>query len=167
MFKWISNNKAGLSVLAITVALAAGMFVLSGCSLTDFVPVEVPREVQKATGTGSKVTLTEAGPVLDEYVKAGEQFAGNIDEAWERFGYFKGLIETGVTVGSAYIPGGAGILAVLSGVGGLLMKGPGTAKAEQKSYNKGMEVGENRAKALIDSLKAAGVLDKDGNPTSS
>jgi len=146
IFDWLLKNKAGMGIVAGVVAcfiLAAG---INGClRLSDLVRVRVPAEVQRATNSPPKITLTEAEGVMENYIRAGEQFKDNISQSYEWLGFLTSLSSTGIELGKAAIPGGAVGLSLLSLAGGIFIKGPGTAKEKNASYNKGLEEGSRLA----------------------
>lgn len=152
IFDWLTRNKAGVSILAIAAAAALGIAVVSGCTASDFVKVKVPTEVQKATNTPAKVSLTEAPEVLEDYVRGGERFKDNIERGYEILGFLTSLTDVGIEFGKGAIPGGALGLSLLTGLGGLFLKGPGTAKEKRDSYNKGIEEGKRLAESALATL---------------
>lgn len=151
---FLKQNRAGTGILAVALAAAIGMFLISGCKVTDWVQVDVPAQVQKATGVAPRVTLTEAPEVMEDYVRYGDRFAVNIDEANERLAWFMSIADIGMRIGAAQLPAGGFALAALTGLGGLLLKGPGTAKEKEKSYAKGKTDAEA---TLLPLLAAAGI----------
>lgn len=161
MFEWFRKNILGSSLWLVAAGLAVAMLHMQGCQLTDLVPVDVPEEVQRATGAEESVSLTEAPMVAEDYARAGAEFGVNIDEAYERFGFVRGLIETGVELGSEYFPGGGVLLSALFGFGGLLMKGPGTSKEKEESFNAGLERGQANAERAIRVAREAGLIPPD------
>ena len=151
---WFAQNRFGAGVLALTAALAIGSFMLAGCTVTDWVSIKVPQQVRDATGAPATVTLTEAPQILEDYKRYGDRFVANIDAGNERLGWFVAVTDIGMRVGMAQLPlGGLGMMA-LTGIGGLFLKGPGTAREKEASYNKGKDEAE---KLLLPLLLAAGV----------
>jgi len=153
MSNWFTENKTGIMVGGITLALAIGLVFASGCSLGDLVHVKVPSGVQQSLATPSQVTLNEAGYTWDawvHYVEANtEQFQDNID----RSNYIWGMLSSAVNVGAdsargplSALPGGAFLVSGLSLFTGLFLNKPGaakkTAKEKEKSFNAGMEAGK-------------------------
>lgn len=152
--QWFVQNRTGAGILALALALGLGAFMLSGCKATDFISIDVPKQVQDATGSDSRVTLTEAPQIMEDYVRYGDRFAVNIDDGNERLAWFMSIADIGLRIGAAQLPAGGMGLALLTGIGGLFLKGPGTAKEKEKSYAKGKADAEA---TLIPLLKAAGI----------
>lgn len=151
---------AGFILLA--VGLIVANTLVAGCRLSDAIRVPVPSAVQKATGLSPVVTLTESEAAWEAWQfhvsQASEQFAGNIADAQEVFGFVSSLLNTGIgqlegPIGAA-IPGGALLFGALTGTLGLITKKPGTDKLIHKekedSYAKGLEEGK---KAILESLR--------------
>lgn len=137
MKAFLKQNRTGLTVLACTFALGFAAFLASGCQMTDFVSVDVPAQVQKATGSAARVTLTEAPVVMADYVMYGDRMAASIDRANVQLAWLASAFDIGVRTGGSMLPGGGIAAILLTGLGGLLIKGPGTAKEKEKSYAKG------------------------------
>lgn len=148
---WLANNKVGVSIVAAVLACFIVLSSMNGCEMTDLVKVNVPRQVQKATNSPPKVTLTEAPGIMDSYIRAGEKFKDNISHGYEWLGFLSALGSTGIELGKSAIPGGAIGLSLLSLAGGIFIKGPGTAKEKNKSYNAGLAKGQE----MISAVKAA------------
>jgi len=142
---WLKQNKIGASILTGTAVIALIIAGMNGCQITDYVKVNVPIAVQKATNSPSKVTMTDAPGVLEAYYKSGDIFATNIDRGWEWVGFFASMGTTAMEMGKSAIPGGALGLGLLTFASGLMIKGPGTAKGKEASYNKGLEAGQKLA----------------------
>jgi hypothetical protein len=153
IINWFKQNKTGSSILAGGAAFAIFLAAMNGCQLTDLIGVEVPEDVQKATESPKEVTLTEAPAIMEEYLQAGERFKANIDDGYRRFGMLSSVTNVGLSVGSTAIPGGAGILGLVTFLGGLFIKGPGTNKEKNASYNKGLEEGQRIATQAIGAIK--------------
>lgn len=131
--------------------VATGM---NGCQVTDFVKVNVPLPVQKATNSPPKVTLTDAPDVLEAYIASGDKFHSNMAKGYEWVGFLSALGTTGFEMGKSAIPGGALGLSLLSLAGGIFIKGPGTAKEKNDSYNKGLKEGQALANAAVAAIKS-------------
>lgn len=145
----LTKNKVGLSIMAIVAAsfiVAAG---LNGCTLTDYVKVSVPMSVQKATNSPPKISLTDAPEVMAAYIRGGDKFKENISHGYEWLGMLASFGTTGIEVGKSMIPGGAIGLSLLSLAGGIFIKGPGTAKEKNDSYNKGLKEGQRIANEIL------------------
>ena len=152
MRTWVTENKTGIMVGCITVALMLGLLMASGCSLGSLVKVDVPPGVRQSLATSSQVSLNEAPYTWDawtHYVESNTvQFQDNIDEA----NFIWGMLSSAVNVGAesaqgplSALPGGAFLLSGLSLVTGLFLNRPGAArkvaKEKEKSYNAGIETG--------------------------
>ena len=142
LLEFLKANKTGVSILGVVLTGFIVMAGMNGCQLTDMVKVSVPLEVQKATNSPSKVTLTDAPGVMKAYVAGGEKFKKNIARGYKWLGFLSSLGTTGIEMGKSVIPGGAIGLSLLTLAGGIFIKGPGTAKEKNASYNKGMQEGQ-------------------------
>lgn len=148
----LTKNKVGISILGIVAALAIFMAGMNGCQITDLVSVKVPLQVQKATNSPPTITLTEAPGVMKDYIRGGEKFKDNISRGYKWLGFLSALSTTGIEMGKSAIPGGAIGLSLLTLAGGIFIKGPGTAKEKNKSYNAGLAEGQrivNDAMAIL------------------
>lgn len=158
MTEWLKRSKWGLAVVALVPALLAGLAALSGCSFADWVSVDVPREVQKGQGVPASIPLSEAEQVFEDHVRAGERFASEIEDGFTRLGYLEAMLSTALSVGGQAIPGGALATTGLALLGGILIKGPGTATAEKKSYNKGKAEAERHSKEMLEAAARFNLL---------
>lgn len=154
IIKGLKQNRVGLSILSFAAAAAIGLALLNGCQFSDLIKVPVPRQVQKALGVPAKVTLTEAPMLLEDYRRYGAQFVANIDKGNEILGYLQSAADIGLRLGAATLPAGGLGLAALTGLGGLFLKGPGTQKGKEKSYEEGRKKAESM---LLPLLTAAGI----------
>jgi len=146
--KWIKENKHAVTLLAVAVLLLIGLAWMQGCALSDFIKVDIPPAVSNATGIDKRASITEAEVALDEYVRAGEKLAKSIEGGYEKLGVLQSFINLGIQVGGTSFPGGGLALAALFGTGGLLIKSPGTSKANKASYDKGVEAGKKIAEMV-------------------
>ena len=148
----LTTNKTGLSILGFVVAgfiLAAG---LNGCKITDLVKVQVPIEVQRAINAPPKVTLTNAPDLLIDYARGGEKFVKEIARGYAWVGFLAAASTTSIELGKSVVPGGAIGLSALSLIAGVFIKGPGTAREKNKSYNGGLAEGERIARKAMSIL---------------
>lgn len=152
---------APAGLIALAVGYVALFSFMSGCSLADLIKVQVPSEMQRATGVGPLIPLSEANAVYErwEFVtrQASEQFIENAQEADQVFGFVSSLGSDLLEIAgpaSATIPGGALLFGALTGAVGIFTKKPGTDKLIHKekegSYAKGLEEGK---KAILESLR--------------
>ena len=148
VFNWLTKNKVGFTLLG----LAAAGFILVSCTAnwqaSDWIKVKAPVEVQNATGVGPVVSLTDAPDVLERYIHAGTKFSENIDGGYRWLGFLTSLGNVAIEHSGSAIPGGAIGLALVTGLGGLFLKGPGTGKEKNDSYNAGLEQGKRLALAV-------------------
>lgn len=162
-FEFLTKNKIGLSIVGFILAGFIAAAGLNGCKITDFVKVNVPREVQKVTGAPAKITLTDAPDLLKEYARefkrGGEKFVKEIARGYAWVGFIAAASTTSLELGKSVIPGGAIGLSALSLIAGIFIKGPGTAKEKNASFNKGLFEGQAIAKKAFADL--AGIV-KDG-----
>lgn len=137
----------GLSIGMVGLSVA-----VSGCALDQVVKVNVPKDVQVATKSEEKVALADSELLWNDWAnyveKNTEALRSRINAANEQYTVIASLTSLGLeTAGTAAstLPGGAFIIAGLTGLGGLFLKRPGTdkliAKEKEASYNKGLEVG--------------------------
>lgn len=159
----LTKNKIGLSIVGFILAGFIAAAGLNGCKITDFVKVRVPVEVQRVTGSPSKVILTDAPDLLKEYARefkrGGEKFVKEIARGYAWVGFISAISTTSLELGKSTIPGGAVGLSALSLIAGIFIKGPGTAKEKNASFNKGLSEGQSIAKKVFKDL--AGIV-KDG-----
>lgn len=149
LLEFLKANKTGVSILGVVLAGFIVMAGMNGCQLTDLVSVKVPRAVQNATNSPPKITLTEAPEVMQAYIREGERFKENIAQGYKWLGFLASLSNTGIEMGKSMIPGGAIGLSLLTLAGGIFIKGPGTAKEKNDSYNKGLKEGERIASTVM------------------
>ena len=156
MSRFLEDNKGALAMFGLSVAMIALSLGVSGCQLDQIIKVNVPRDVQAAISSDEKVPLADS-PLLWEqwssYVSMNtEALKARIGDADGQYRMVSSLTSMGLeTAGAAAstLPGGAFIVAGLTGLGGLFLKRPGTDKMVQKekedSFNKGLEVGSGGA----------------------
>lgn len=124
---------AGLVLIA--VGYVAGFSALNGCNLADMIKVQVPREIQRATGAAPVIPLSDAPATYErwEFItrQASEQFAENVAEAEQIFGFVSALgadlLEV-ATPWSASIPAGGLLISALTFGLGLFTRRPGDGK---------------------------------------
>lgn len=148
---WLRSNGSGVALtvagLFLVVAIGCG-----GLRLERWITADVPIEIQKSFGVPSRVPLMDSKRIFSAWMQAGEQFAENIEYGYEFLGTIEGLFSLAFAAGSSAIPGMGGL--ALTFMGGLLIKGPGTGREKNKSYNKGREQAES---VLIPLLREAGI----------
>jgi hypothetical protein len=151
---WLKTQRVGLGILVVTAAALIGASMLAGCDMTKMIRVDVPREVQKALDLPHSISLHDSQLALEDYVRGGERFSQNIDEGNVRLGWLMSTADLGLRVGMAQLPAGGILVTLLGTLGGIFIKGPGTAKEKEASYNKGRADAEA---LLVPLLEAAGV----------
>jgi len=163
MVNWIKQNKYSLGLWGLTVAAFLVMGVAQGCNVQSWIPFTPPTEVTQALDLPEgKLTLAEANKVWADwqyYVSSNtEALKIAVEDSNRTYDFIASLLNTsmGLIQGAApSFPGGALLLSVLAGGGGLLMKRPGedakVAAEKQDSYNKGIEVGKQIAEELLKS----------------
>ena len=156
---FLTKNKIGLSIVGFILAGFIAAAGLNGCKITDFVKVNVPIEVQRATGAPPKITLTDAPDLLKDYSRGGEKFVKEMARAYAWVGFLASLSTTSLELGKSAIPGGAFGLSALSLIAGVFIKGPGTAREKNASFNKGLAEGQAIAKKAFKELTS---IVKDG-----
>jgi len=148
---WLRSNGNGVALtvagLFLVVAIGCG-----GLRLERWITADVPLEIQKAFAVPSRVPLMDSKRIFSAWMKAGEQFAENIEYGYEFLGTIEGLFTLAFVAGGSAIPGFGGL--ALTFMGGLLIKGPGTGREKNKSYNKGREEAES---VLLPLLREAGI----------
>ena len=137
---------------AVAVCLFLVFVGLTGCDLRSAITVDTPPGVQKALGIEDATLATAPQVVADwnAYIESNSQQLGSsISAAESRYVALRSVADIGLQAaasGSATLPGGALILSVLTGLGGLFLNKPGTADAVRKekedSYNAGLEQGK-------------------------
>lgn len=164
IFDYIKGNKTGVSILAVVFIGILGLAFASGCQIGDMIKVNVPESVQTTTNSKPVVSLNKATYVRKQYVNevksALEEFDANIEGASAFRDLAVSLLNTGMVAGQgalAGFPGGAVLMSVLAGVGGLYLKKPGSdaelASAKQASFNSG----QRKAKDLLSQAAVAAV----------
>ena len=137
MSKWI----APVTLFAVALGWIGAIFLATGCAITDYVPVDVPRHIQQTVGVPPRVSLTEAPEVLADYKVKVEQnvvtMGGNIeDKRWvaDLFGTFVdyGVDMGTLAIGNASLPGATIGIAGLFGLGGILTGRLTNAKAAER-----------------------------------
>lgn len=150
MFNWIRQNASGAMLMAIGAISLMAIAGVQGCNLAKMVEFDVPREVRKATGLPQKTNLYDFDDDFREWqqhCEAGtDKFLRNRDDAQGWYDLFSMAMNTGMVFADgalAGVPGGGIAIGALMGLGGLLMKKPGTDKilADEKikSFNAGAE----------------------------
>lgn len=161
--EFFTKNKIGLSILGFILAGFIAAAGLNGCKITDFVKVRVPVEIQRVLNVPPKIILTDAPDLLKQYAlefkRGGEKFVKEIARGYAWVGVLAALSTTTLELGKSTIPGGAIGLSALSLIAGIFIKGPGTAKEKNASFNKGLSQGQAIAKKAFADL--AGIV-KDG-----
>ena len=141
--------------------LAAGSVLLiclalSGCNLRSMVAVDPPAGVAQALGI-QEATLEDAPQIASDWVafvdSNNKQLGAAISNAESRYVALRSVADLGLeaaAAGSSTLPGGALLLSVLTGLGGLFINKPGAANAlrqeKEDSYNAGLA----EAKELLD-----------------
>lgn len=163
MKDWLKNNKYAIGMFALAGAGFVLMGVAQGCNMQAWVPLAVPPDVAQSIDLPEgKVTLAEANKIWSDwnhYVSSNtEALKVAVEDANRTYDFIASLMNTGMGLihGAApSFPGGALILSLLAGSGGLLLKRPGedsrVAAEKEDSYNKGVEVGKQIAEELLKS----------------
>ena len=137
---WLTQNKAGLSMFAVAVLVLVGLMSAQGCNLYDNWKMNVPTEVQKATGAAPRINLSEAPDLRTEYIEKTHKTLEAFDANYTDAAFFADLAAWGISLGldtanqdgGAAFRGGAALVGVLTGLGGLMVSKPGDKKkAEQ------------------------------------
>lgn len=145
------------------LALLAGVTACAGYTISDYIKVPVPPQVQDATGSKPTEPLSRAPFVRERYVAEVStnlaELDANIEDA-QLFADFAGsLLNTGLEVGAGPIqslPAGGLIFAALGGLVGLFTRKPGTAKEiEQAKREEHEKTWDAAVKETIANLAAA------------
>lgn len=162
MVAYLSRNKPAVVLLVCAAGLSVAMLFASGCTFATMVKVPVPQSVQKTLGVGPKVTLAEAPGVLARYDAANDADRQVFVESIENASWFVGLADSFVNLGIESgavalqgVPGGAIGVALLTGLGGLLMDKPGARKKAQDDVKTAIEDEAAKWKSKIDSYNKA------------
>ena len=176
---FIKDNIPGVGIMVIALVVGFFAFQLGGCEWGDILTVRTPAEIQLATGAPPKTTLNEAEQYLVAYrsqikveydrdVAMGMLYGRSIAARWEMAGWFQAAANLGITSlesgAWAGVPAGGAAFGLLTFLGGLIMKGPGTNRAQQKSFNKGQQTAIDMMRAVNPNLVVPDVLPA---PTSS
>jgi hypothetical protein len=128
------TSPLGIALIVAGVLFMALATACSGLDTGDFVRIKVDEPIRKAQGTAPTITLNESYRVLEDYVRDGERFAADIQEAEERRAYLDSLVNMGAEIAVPVlgeVPGGAILTTLLFGAGGLLAgRKSGEAKAK-------------------------------------
>jgi hypothetical protein len=170
IFNYIKGNKTGTSILAVVIACILGLAFASGCgSLDDMVKVNVPEQVQQATHSKGTIPLSNAIHVRRQYVTevkfALDKFDENIEGATAFRDLALSLLNTGMVAGQgalAGFPGGAVLMSLLAGVGGLYLKKPGTDAEINAAKEDSFNAGQKKAKDLLAQAAIAAVTEATG-----
>lgn len=156
IFQYIKDNFAGVSIIGVALVAILGLAIASGCSLSDIIKVQVPPAVQTATNSKATVSLSRAQYVRKQFVNdftvALGEFDQNIEGASAFHDLATSLLNTGMIAGQgalASVPGGGILLALLTGVGGLYLKKPGTNETLNKEKQASFNAGSRRTKDLL------------------
>ena len=152
MKNFLTENKGALTMFGLSALMVLTSVGVSGCQLDQVIKVDVPKDVQEATSSEPKVALADSDLLWNEWTNYVEMnsaaLRARIGDANEQYSLVASLTSMGLeTAGTAAgtLPGGAFIVAGLTGLGGLFLKRPGTDKMIQKekeaSYNKGLKMG--------------------------
>lgn len=153
MKNFLTANKGALTMFGLSAVMIAASLGVSGCQLDQVIKVDVPKDVQTATDSQPKVALADSDLLWQEwknYVDINtEALRARIGDANNQYSLVASITSMGLeTAGGAAstLPGGAFIVAGLTGLGGLFLKKPGTDRMIQKekeaSYNKGVKIGK-------------------------
>ncbi len=169
------QNIAGTFMLLAVFVVAGFLLSMQGCDPGNMFTARIPNDVQLKVGAPPRATLNECEVFLttyrdaikrdyDKHVAMGQLFAASISDGWELAGFFQAATNLGIktlaTGGFGGLPAGALGLSALAGLAGLLMKGPGTSKEKQKSFNKGQQ----QALALLKAINPSMVVPPEMTP---
>ena len=127
------------ATICISGAVAVGLLVsvLQGCSLDEWVKVDVPEPVRVALNVpeGEAVSVGSAQVVRMRWAEFVERQTEELDQeigdSVERYEFLASLADTGLGVlgqEASHIPGGGLLVAALGGLGGLFLRKPGDGK---------------------------------------
>ena len=153
MKQFLNDNKGSLIMFGLSIAMIVVSVSVSGCQLDQFIQVDVPRGVQSATASEATVPLSDSDLLWAEWTsfveKNTDALRARIGSANSQHAMVSSITSMGLdtaTSAAGALPGGAFIVAGLTGLGGLFLKKPGTDKMIRKekeaSYNKGVKVGK-------------------------
>lgn len=161
MKNWLNENKYAIGMFGLAAVTFVLMGVAQGCNVQSWVPFHPPVEVAQALDLPEgKMTLAEADKVWKDwgyYVSSNtEALKVAVEDSNRMYDFISSMLNTGLGViqGAApSFPGGALILSLIAGGGGLLMKRPGedkrVAAEKEDSYNAGIEVGKKIAEEIM------------------
>jgi len=127
------------ATICLSGAVAAGLLVsvLQGCSLDEWVKVDVPEPVRVALNVpeGEAVSVGSSQVVRMRWAEFVERQTEELDQeigdSVERYDFLASLADTGLGVlgqEASHIPGGGLLVAALGGLGGLFLRKPGDGK---------------------------------------
>lgn len=149
--EWLKSNGSGVALIAAGVILMTAIGC-GGLQLDRWITVDVPHEIQRGLGVPGRVPLRDSDRLFKAWMNAGEQYAENIADSQIFLGQVEGLFSLAFAAGGSAIPGLGGL--AMTFLGGLMIKGPGTGKEKNKSYNKGRAEAES---ILLPLLREAGI----------
>jgi hypothetical protein len=174
----IKQNRVAASLVALTLVVALGLAILSGCDLRKMVDLDVPPAVSQSIDPAGafpapgveprEYTLADADRVVEDWQRfvdtATRQLMASIEVSQERHAVLASVVDLGVaTVNEVApsLPGGAFLVGGLSLLTGLFLKRPGedkrVAKEKEDSYNAGIAKAKETILTMIESAK-----EKDG-----
>tara|TARA_R110001632_G_scaffold127001_1_gene240750 strand:- start:40 stop:558 length:519 start_codon:yes stop_codon:yes gene_type:complete len=160
MIDWFKDNRNAVLLACSTLILLGVVSGAAGCSLQDFIKVDVPEDVQLVTDAPVQISLADAQFIWDEWEgfvdRNTNELAIAIGDAEQRYQTLSNVTSMGIealTVQAGQIPGGAILVTGLSLLTGLFLKKPGTDKVvageKENSYNAGIESGKKLAIELM------------------
>jgi hypothetical protein len=161
----MTMNWKAIGIWAVAIGAVVGLCFAGGCRLDEIITVDVPPEVQESTGVGPKVTLRDAPQVREKHIFNFTQGLDRFDENYADSSLLYEIASSALNSGAQIavpalgeVPGGAILVGLLGGLGGLFLKRPGEGKAIKSAEDAGYDMG--RAETL-NSLREA----TNGNPT--
>jgi len=152
-------NWKSISLMAAIVGLVVLMTACSGVTLADLVQADVNQDVQEATQSPAKVSLSDAPFVREKYVNDFKTNLAHLDSEIadaQLFADFIGsLVNTGLQLSEGPLQGvpmGGVIFATLGGLAGLFIRKPGTQKEIDDAWD---EAAAKTREALLDGAKSA------------
>ena len=146
------SNKAWL-LIGFALSGIAFIAIANGCDLQDFVKVPISDEVKHAVGLpqDDSVSLADGQRIYDEWIGFVEsqtlELQRDLGAAKNRYETLQSSVSIGWSAAESHlsvVPGGSIIIALLTGVMGLLIPQPGTKKKirelKVKSFREGMSV---------------------------
>lgn len=142
------------------VLIVAALTLVGGCSLDEVIRVDVPRDVQKDMGVGSKISLRDARELRETLLERQQASIRAFDREIADGAFAEEFAGAAVNdlmpialpaVGN--LPGGAVLVGLVTGIAGLITRRPGDAKKIKEAEDSGYDMGRTEGIQTINAAK--------------